>query len=311
MLELLKLRFGEGALQACEVMLRDVRESKGIDRNIRSDQSLHLSRPPDPNTRHEPDSPAQATDAPEMHAKILSRLFWPELHDDTFRVPPEIAALQARYETGFEKLKQSRKLTWLSALGQVTVELDLEDRVVTEEVQTWQASIIHAFQDDHAAAAGPSGPATHSVAELVALLHMPEPLVRNGLTFWVGKLVLRELLNDTYTVLETLSPATAPSGQVAAAAAASASASADAPAMAAAVKAPAEVALEKFKVYWQFIVGMLTNGGPMTAAQMVGMLRLAVVGGVEFGEDELRDFLAHMVHEEKLEVVAGKYRIRP
>ncbi|KAI9823591.1 MAG: hypothetical protein M1832_002372 [Thelocarpon impressellum] len=302
-LELLKLRFGDGALQSCEVMLRDVSQSRGIDRNVRVDQALHLTHSSSLDSKGRPNW--TAPDAPEVHAKILSRLFWPELRDDSFAVPPEIAALQSRYEVGYEKLKQSRKLTWLNALGQARVELDLADRVVTEEVQTWQASVIHAFQDG----------APHSVPQLAAQLRMPEPMVRNALTFWVGKLVLREASSSSdavYTVLETLPRADHGAAAAAARAATAATASAgDASASSAAVRAPVEASLAKFEVYWQFIVGMLTNGGPMAAPQIAGMLRLAVAGGGAFSEDELRDFLAVMVHEEKLDVLqGGRYRVR-
>lgn len=315
-LELLKLRFGEGLLQVCEVMLRDVRESKAIDRNIRADQNLHLI----PLDGDQPGrSPQEEDNVPDLHAKILSRLFWPELHDDSFAIPPEVAELQSRYEAGFEKLKQSRKLTWLHALGQVTVELDLEDRVVTEECQTWQATVIYAFQDDDhfpnptqegVEASGMDGEGvTRSVQTLVSSLSMPETLVRNALTFWVSKMVLHEASTDVYTVLETVNDSSA-AALNAEATSAAAHTHQDAAVMSAAVKDSSELDLEKFRVYWQFIVGMLTNGGPMGLGQVVGMLRMVVQGGVEFGEEELGEFLDGMVREGRLGMEGGgRYKI--
>ena len=299
MLELLKLRFGDGALQSCEVMLRDVRESKAIDRNIRSDERMETRQSPRKDRTGRPIR--TAPEGVQLHAKILSRLFWPDLHDEGFKVPDEVAALQSRYEAGYEKLKQSRKLTWLHALGQVTVELDLADRVITEEVQTWQASVIDVFQDG----------AAHGIAGLMEVLRMPEGMVRNAVIFWVGKLVLREGADGNYTVLETLAQSDEGTKSTTVAAAASASAALLSTDAAAAVKPAAEQALAKFKVYWQFIVGMLTNGGPMASAQIGGMLRLAVAGGVDFGDEELREFLGAMVKEGKLEVApGGRYKVR-
>ncbi len=176
-LELLKLRFGEAALQACEVMLRDILDSRRVDTFIHKDKELNLDD----------------ESAPELHTRILSHLFWPSLHSETFSIPPEIESLQSRYSTGFESLKQSRKLTWLHALGQVTVTLDLEDRTVTEEVQTWQASVIHAFQpspsDDPSA---PTTTTTRTFADLAETLQMTDALLHNALTFWIGKLVLKQ-----------------------------------------------------------------------------------------------------------------------
>ncbi len=284
-------------------MLRDVQDSKRVDTIIRTDQNLRLSHgmAPGTNTRRDPPAPQ----AVELHAKILSRLFWPSLHEETFNIPLEIASLQERYEKGFENLKQSRKLTWLNALGQVTVELDLEDRVVTEEVQTWQASVIYAFQDPDAM---PGTEVTKEVSELVEQLDMDEALVRNALTFWVGKLVLKEIDTDTFTVLEILdedSPSGADNAQAAVAAAAEAETSAAVPA----VRSAEDVAMEKMRVYWEFVKGMLTNQGPMGLQRIVMMLKFAVPGGFPFGNEELREFLGRMVNEGALEVKGGDYKI--
>ena len=278
-------------------MLRDVLDSRRVDTSIRNDQNLHM------------DSQSQRT--PDFHTKILSRLFWPALHSETFSIPTEMAALQSRYATGFETLKQSRKLTWLPALGQVTVKLDLEDREIVEEVQTWQASVIYAFQDPDDSA-DPTSPATRTVQKLVEHLSMGESLVRNALTFWVGKLVLAETASSTYTVLETLSSSTLnPSGRTAQAAiVAAAAADATAATTSSAVRSEEDLAMEKMGVFWQFIMGMLTNQGPMPLQRIVMMLKFAVPGGFPFGNEELKEFLGRMVLEGKVEIVSGgNYKI--
>ncbi|KAK4690549.1 anaphase-promoting complex subunit 2, partial [Lecanoromycetidae sp. Uapishka_2] len=292
-LELLKLRFGESALQACEVMLRDILDSRRVDTFIHKDQSLNLN----------------AEDAPQLHTRILSHLFWPSLHSETFFIPPEISSLQNRYSTGFEALKQSRKLTWLHALGQVTVNLDLEDRTVTEEVQTWQASVIHAFQPSNTE--DPSMPVTRTFDELLETLEMTEALLQNALTFWVGKLVLRQTSTTplAYTVLETLSDEEAANPGTLSAATAAAAETATA-AAAPAVLSEHEVAQEKMEIYSQFVVGMLTNGGPMPLQQIVMMLKLTVPGGFPFGNEELKSFLEEEVHQGRLAFASGTYRIK-
>lgn len=292
-LELLKLRFGEAALQACEVMLRDILDSRRVDTFIHKDRELDLDD----------------ESAPELHTKILSHLFWPSLHSETFFIPPEVESLQSRYSTGFESLKQSRKLTWLHALGQVTVTLDLEDRIVTEEVQTWQASVIYAFQPSPSEDS--SIPITRTLDDLVETLQMTDSLLQNALTFWIGKLVLKQTSTSppTYTVLETLSDEDAAhpgTTSAAIAAAAETATSAAAPA----VLSEHEVAQEKMEVYWQYVVGMLTNGGPMPLQQIVMMLKLTVPGGFPFGNEELKDYLEEGVKSGKLDFAGGVYRIR-
>ncbi|KAI9834999.1 MAG: hypothetical protein M1819_002722 [Sarea resinae] len=316
-LELLKLRFGEGALQACEVMLRDVIDSKRVDSVIRSDQNINFENIM-PDTDNTP-SP------PHLHAKILSRLFWPALHEESFSVPLEIAHLQHQYAKGFEALKPSRKLTWLNALGQVTVELDLEDRIVTEEAQTWQATVINAFQDldDNVEDGGIESvvplPTTKTVAELVDQLEMDETLVRKALTFWVSRYVLKETGPDTYAVLETLddvddadpSSSHMPSDTAqaaAAAAAATAEASAEDAGLSS-VRSAQDIATENMQLYWQFIIGMLTNQGAMPLPRIVTVLKFAVPGGFPFSEEELREFLEGMVHQGKIALSGGNYKL--
>lgn len=294
-LELLKLRFGDAALQACEVMLRDVLDSRRVDAVIHKEEGLN--RPL-----------GTTTPAPEFHTKILSRLFWPALHGEDFCLPWEIQEMQTRYEEGFETLKQSRKLTWLPALGQVTVEIHLDDRSITEEVPTWQATVINAFHDEDTSAANPM---SITVPQLLRDLGMDKGLLLNALNFWVSKLVLRESLPGTYTVLEALTDTDLnPQEKTNQAAQAAAAADAvSAAATASAIRSEEDVATEKMAVFWQFIVGMLTNQGAMPLARIVMMLKFAVPGGFPYGNEELKEFLGRMVTEGKLEVVGGSYRI--
>ena len=316
-LELLKLRFGEATLQACEVMLKDALDSRRLDLSIRREQKLD-----DPSKGiTDDDDKDQEAEVPEIHAKILSRLFWPSLRDENFKVPPEILKLQTLYSKGFEDLKQSRKLTWLNALGQVTIELDLEDRVFKDEVLTWQASVIHAFQNAAASSSSPSSSSSsegvsRTVPSLSAQLEMDPDLVHTACIFWVGKRILEETSPNppTYRVLETLPDASSSAGEASSAAqvaatAAAAAAEAEATTRSAAVKSEEDIMMEKMQVYWQFIVGMLTNQGAMPLPRIMMMLKFAVPGGFPYSSEELKDFLGRMVGEGGLELVGGNYRI--
>ncbi|TVY82567.1 Anaphase-promoting complex subunit [Lachnellula suecica] len=288
-LELLKVRFGEAPLQACEVMLKDIQDSSRVNGLIRKNQSLQNF----PNI-------AEITSQPCLNAKILSRLFWPQLQDDSYIVPSEIAELQKRYEEGFEALKASRKLTWLHALGQATVELELEDRTVVEEVHTWQASVIWAFQDD----------AQHSVEQLGESLEMEEPLVRSALKFWVNKLVLQEVSPSTFAVLETLNQEDRARSNAQAAASSSAANQGDGEEESAQAKKDG-IEGGKEAMYWPFVEAMLKNSSSQMPLQQIAMmLKMLVVEGFPYSNEELREFLARKVAEEVLELVGGKYKLR-
>jgi anaphase-promoting complex subunit 2 len=89
-LGLLKRRFGEHSLQNCDVMIRDIQDSRRVDASLRKTLANNAN--------------------PELgelsyHSKILSRLFWPSLPRDPFTVPPPVAEAQRQYAAGFEQLK--------------------------------------------------------------------------------------------------------------------------------------------------------------------------------------------------------------
>lgn len=265
-------------------MLRDIVDSRRVDNVIRTDQKLELST--------------------SLHARILSHLFWPSLHSETFTIPSEVATLQSRYAIGFETLKQSRKLTWLNALGQVIVQLDLEDRTVIEEVQTWQASVIYAFQSQDA-----SNSMSKTVQQLIQELDMSEVLVRNALNFWVSMFVLRESSPDTYYVLETLSSSEMDAGNMAQSVAAATAATVTSANPVSAI-AEDHAFQEKMAVFWQCVVAMLTNQGSMPLPQILAYLGVFIPGGFPYGNEVLREFLDGKVQEGKLELIqGGNYKI--
>lgn len=329
-LELLKIRFGDSVLQSCSIMLRDItRESANINQAIRREQGIEEPKDEVDHKKHSEEH------QPEFHAKILSHLFWPTLQAQAFRVPTQILAEQHLYEKAFTALKQSRKLTWLDALGQVEIELQLEDRCFKGEVTPWEASVIHAFESDDATSSS-EAPVSLTVSELSTILEMSPLLVRSACQLWLSKSVLAETALDTYQVLERIPGGAGPemtntsdsrpatntasiSTSVSASASAStsvsvsASASAAVAAAAAASTAASESVLQqKMAVYHQFILSLLTNQGAMTLPRIVMMLGMVVPGGFPFSNYELKDFLAKMVRDGELEMaVGGAYRVVP
>jgi anaphase-promoting complex subunit 2 len=273
-------------------MLKDIQDSGRVNGLVRKNQKLVTEK-----------GPEDAFEKPSLNAKILSRLFWPQLQDDSYIVPSEIATLQKRYEEGFETLKTSRKLTWLHALGQATVELELEDRTIVEEVHTWQATVIWAFQSDT------DGAPERTVEQLVEHLEMEEPLVRSALRFWVNKLVLHEISPSTFAVLETLNQEDRARSNAQAAASSSAANNDNGEDESKQMKKDG-IQGEKEGMYWQFIQGMLKNASSqMPLQQIVMMLKMLIVEGFPYSNEELREFLARKVADEELELVGGKYKL--
>ncbi|CAK7198656.1 hypothetical protein SEUCBS139899_001320 [Sporothrix eucalyptigena] len=301
-LNLLKKRFGESSLQSCEVMIRDIQDSNRLDAII--DDMLH--------SEESDDSDVPITDRKgelEYKAKILSRLYWPAgLGREHFLLPRPVADMQQMYDTFYEERKTGRKLAWLNHLGQAHVELELEDRTVALDCKTHEATVIYAFQGNEQEVK--RGPVSRSVPELEEMLQMDDDLIVSALVFWQKQGVLRQDPKDPerYSVIEDLAKAKAeeeaqPQDNQAAAAAAATAAPATS-------KSQARADDAQRTVYWQFIVGMLTNSAAsMPLAQIAMMMKMLMAEGFPWSNEELQEFLGDKVAEGVLEVAGGKYRL--
>lgn len=130
-LELLKRRFGENQLHYCEVMLKDVCDSKRIDGNIQSDASYSLDIAPF-----------------STSALILSAQFWPPFKEEwKLELPALVQDQLKKYVKAFEALKGNRTLCWKPHLGNVSLEIELKDRKLKINVTPIHATIILHFQE--------------------------------------------------------------------------------------------------------------------------------------------------------------------
>ena len=228
-LDLLKRRFGEAALQNCDVMIKDIEDSRRLDVAIRKawdeqrtltaatpvTMSGHFLRSADKRKkaaalqRQQQHQRQQLLEPTQYHARILSRLFWPALDREHFLLPDPIVEEQKRYEQGYEHVKSNRKLTWLNQLGTVRIELELGDRTVTVDCTTPQATVIYAFNDDpddddatglgEIEIDGKKPPARRTVDELYTTLQMDEDLITSCLEYWVSQNVLRRVRSSPST----------------------------------------------------------------------------------------------------------------
>ena len=99
-IELLKWRFGSQSFLYCEVILRDVADSKRLA------STFHCST---------------------VQPLIVSNLYWPSMTNDFLKLPSEVEQEIQRYTEEFEKLKHPRKLKWLNSAGCVEIELEFDE----------------------------------------------------------------------------------------------------------------------------------------------------------------------------------------
>jgi anaphase-promoting complex subunit 2 len=99
---------------------------------------------------------------------IISRHFWPALDSSALIMPGQFKtcghlmpinlikysllpalnhSLQEGYAREFTKFKPDKKLQWLSHLGTVQLDVELEDRTVSAEVPPLEAALIELFSE--------------------------------------------------------------------------------------------------------------------------------------------------------------------
>lgn len=246
-------------------------------------------------------------DLPDLQVRVLSLESWHNLKDremSGFRMPMNsVNRYWTTFLEAFEELAEDeRYLEGLHELGRMTVELELEDRTIKEEVTPPQASVLYAFSEDYVRENYDemkfAAPGKRTVQELAPMLEMPEALVRESLAFWIGKLVLRQLPEDkdSYIVMETLS---AEEEKEQAANAADVQAEMEESAEASSHQERLQAHAETYSAY---ITGMLTNLGSMPAGDMHQTLTSVVPGGFAFDLNDLEALLQDMANKGEVEM---------
>lgn len=121
-LELLKLRFGEDSLQQCEIMVRDIEDSKRINLNIRSTLEKQQQQQEQEGAASGLVSENKASPLLQpIDATIVSQQFWPPFQGDDFALHPRVSGDIERYKKAYEVLRNPRSLAWNPSLGSVQV----------------------------------------------------------------------------------------------------------------------------------------------------------------------------------------------
>ncbi|XDV20024.1 hypothetical protein PO909_025408 [Leuciscus waleckii] len=278
--ELLKLRFGESHMHYCEVMLKDVADSRRINTNIRDEESR---------------LPVEEQSTLLLSAMIISSEFWPQLKEEKLELPAVASKAMEDYTHRFEKLKAMRTLRWKPHLGSVTLDVELEDRTIANiAVSPIHAAIILHFQDK----------GTWTLEELSGVLGVPQEMVRRKLALWQQRGVLREEAGGRYTVQETSSCRERSDRSVMLIDSDEEGDSNTA--------TQSEQREEKLQLFWAYIQAMLTNLESMTLERIHSMLRMFVAAGpgvTEMDVNELQAFLQKKVRAHQLIVSTGVYRL--
>lgn len=114
-------------MQMCEVMLKDIAESRRLSTLILEQMD------------------ATQVDYP-LRVFIMSRLFWPQFRHEPLALPPKLQTVIDDYTAKYEKLKAARTLDFIPHLGTVDLELELAGQTLELSVSPLQAAIIVLFE---------------------------------------------------------------------------------------------------------------------------------------------------------------------
>ncbi|XP_070811930.1 anaphase-promoting complex subunit 2 [Pituophis catenifer annectens] len=276
--ELLKRRFGEAQMHDCEVMLKDMGDSRRINANICNDKQK---------------LPEQEKPSFSLEATILSSEFWPPLKEEKLELPGLIKEAMEAYTKKYEKLKAMRTLNWKNHLGLVDLELELADRTISLSVSPVHAAIILHFQEK----------STWTLEELSEAVKMPAASLQRKMTLWLQQGVLWEEPPGTFTVIEEELKDQAEKLVLI---------DSDEEGEDSAMASQADQKEEELQVFWTYIQAMLTNLECLSVERIHSMLKIFVMTGpivTEIDIQELQAFLQKKVRDQQLSYFEGVYRL--
>jgi len=291
-LELLKLRFGELSMRNCEIMIKDIDDSKRAISNIHNTIKTKQRAIAVMNGREPAD--------PITDAAIISHIFWPTLQDTQFRHHARVKANLDQFSTEYGQLKNPRRLVWMNQLGTVQLELDVveikSDGTTVIETREFTctpllATLISHFEDRD----------QWTIVDLSNETGLAEHVVQKKITYWVNNRVIKLVLGSP-VIYEVATRDHLLRGEDDHNDVASMMDEDGSDAQAVSIFAQEE---EEMEIYESYIVGMLTNLGQLGLSRIHEMLKMYVSGGsdVKYSKtpQQLGMFLQHLCKQEKLE----------
>ncbi|CAN0290399.1 unnamed protein product, partial [Discosporangium mesarthrocarpum] len=174
-LELLKLRFGESSMHQCEVMVRDLEESKRVNANVHERLAMQQGH---------------------SNKEGANQHFWPPLLGDDMRLHPAMSKTMDEFSEAYSVIKNPRLLVWKKQLGVVQLTLSFENVERSFSVSPLHATLIMHFSDK------PEVIAPWSLPTLAEEVGLPPNLIEKKLMLWVNQGVLGKGPGKKYCLIE-------------------------------------------------------------------------------------------------------------
>ena len=290
-LELLKIRFGDNCMRNCEIMIKDMEDSKRISVNIGSTIAKRLMAPN-----------FLSPEASYIDTVIISHIFWPSLQKQSLKHHPRIQSQLDQFSLEYAKLKNPRRLIWFHQLGQVHLDLDIQlddGTTFTKEFicTPLQATLIKHFEDE----------VIISATDLSNQTGMSLDTIKKKMTYWVHNQIVKAETSSINDTIYALNPLMKPCMTMNGASFLGDEDDGDGTT----VLAGPEV--EQIQIFESYIIGMLSNMGQLSLDKIHSMLKMYASATPEVkynhSPQQLRSFLQQLCVNEKLECSNGLYRL--
>ena len=345
-LELLKIRFGEEALHACEVMLKDLEDSRRLCNAI----ALEMA---EKDKRNGYETERNLDKSNYVDCLVISEYYWPSLpySDRDFPLHPAVASQMERYLGTYADVKKPRTLRLVPYIGMVEIDLDFNDG----STRHFQCTPLQATLMLHVADGGAHGngnlvqqlqqpcPGTITLKYLAQLVELEEEEqeVSSQMNFWLTRGVVvanNSGIDVVYSVNEVQAERAAleekkrlrnistenrehenggGSGEDSEDEDADLSNVAEEGAILQSASLAMAAAADKaaLELYKKYVLNIVTSHGTMTLDRLHTMLKLLASGGSASNEKfdmtilQLKRFLQTMVEADLLEVEDGSYSL--
>ena len=127
-LELLKAKFGDNHLQNCQIIVRDIKDSRRINNNIHKTYDKEFKKMDLETVNPALKDTIGFPSFDKLNAVFLSKSYWPINYDyEAFKIPANIQQTFNQYSQKYSATKAMRKLIWHHSLGWVDLNLEFEN----------------------------------------------------------------------------------------------------------------------------------------------------------------------------------------
>jgi anaphase-promoting complex subunit 2 len=271
-LERMKRIFGEESLCNCDVMLRDIQQSRRI--------CAWIGAQPQQASQQQPQPPPPTSASIPGTTFVISHTCWPDLEvekDHQFECHPKLQGHMAAFSANFKKMKPNWRLKWIPTCGHVNINITLRSAsgpvVVQHKLSLLVASVVLYLQE------APGGSLT--LPELGEKLKLKEPYLRQQIQSSIPALLV-------FTSKGALSLQKEESATGAVAFEAEAAAS----------EAPSGMSPKEIEKFGNLVFNMVKTGGKKTAKQIENSMKM--FGGYSGTSAEVASFLTYLVGKGKI-----------